>query len=207
MSAEKEKDKTDAGSKDTTLPFDPSVKHPLMNSWTLWFDKEPTGKDKEQKWGANLKQVLDFDTVEDFWRLYNNITPPDKLDDGHSYSLFKKGIHPTWEDSKNSSGGKWMVILKRETRDKTLEKVWLYALLGCVGQMIEGETDDICGLQLSIKARQNQVRLSLWTKDFTNDDGNKKIGQAFKKALELPSRMLELSYSSHKESRSARITI
>eukprot|EP01116_Phalansterium_solitarium_P011220 TRINITY_DN26840_c0_g1_i1.p1 TRINITY_DN26840_c0_g1~~TRINITY_DN26840_c0_g1_i1.p1 ORF type:complete len:209 (-),score=17.68 TRINITY_DN26840_c0_g1_i1:238-864(-) len=190
-----------------TLPFDPSVKHPLMHTWTLWFDKEPTGKDKEAKWGANLKQVLDFDSVEDFWRLYNNITPPDKLEDGHSYSLFKKGIRPTWEDPQNSSGGKWQLNLRKDARDKTLEKVWLFSMLGCIGQVVEGESNDICGLQLSIKGRQNQVRLALWTKDANNDEANKRIGAAFKKALELPRNITELSFGSHKDARTVKYTV
>jgi len=191
------------------LPFDPSVKHPLMHAWTLWFDKEPTGKDREQKWGANLKQVLDFDSVEDFWRLYNNITSPDRLEDGHSYSLFKKSIRPTWEDPRNAIGGKWQVLLKKDHRDKTLEKVWLFAMLGCIGQVIEGESDDICGLQLSVK-RGNQVRIALWTKDASSDEANKRIGVAFKKALELPAGKGpggEVVYSSHKDARINKYTV
>jgi len=185
-------------SSEKLLPFDPAAKHPLMFKWTLWFDKEPTGKDKETKWGANLKEVLDFDSVEDFWRLYNNITPPDKLEDGHSYSLFKKGIRPTWEDKSNAAGGKWQLILKRDTRDKTVEKVWLFAMLGCIGQVIEGESNEICGLQLSIKQRANQVRVALWTKDASSDQTNRALGLAFKKALEMPRAINELTFTAHK---------
>jgi len=196
-----------AETEQTVLPFDPAASHPLMHTWTLWFDKEPTGKDKEAKWGANLKQVLDFDSVETFWRLYNNITPPDKLEDGHSYSLFKKTIRPTWEDPKNAAGGKWQLNLQRNARDKTLEKVWLFAMLGCIGQIIEGDSDDICGLQLSVKGRQNQVRVALWTKDANADDVNKRIGAAFKKALELPQKVTELGFSSHKDARITKYTV
>ena len=39
------------------------IKHPLQNTWALWFFKN----DKSKDWAANLKQVTAFDTVEDFW--------------------------------------------------------------------------------------------------------------------------------------------
>merc|ERR1711973_1046479 len=45
------------------------MKHPLQNTWTLWFYKN----DKSQSWEANQKPVINFDTVEDFWSLYNHI--------------------------------------------------------------------------------------------------------------------------------------
>lgn len=50
---------------------DYSVKHSLLNTWTLWFDN-PGKKTSAQSWADNLKQVISIDTVEDFWR-YENI--------------------------------------------------------------------------------------------------------------------------------------
>lgn len=42
-------------------------KHPLENKWVLWFDDPDLKKKRDQDWGASLKMVYSFDTVEDFW--------------------------------------------------------------------------------------------------------------------------------------------
>ena len=73
-----------------------------QNTWTLWFYKN----DKSQSWEANQKPVINFDTVEDFWSLYNHIEVASKLQIGSDYSLFKKGIKPMWEDPHNKDGGR-----------------------------------------------------------------------------------------------------
>jgi translation initiation factor 4E len=38
-------------------------RHPLQNKWALWYFKS----DKNKEWKDNLKLVISFDTVEDFW--------------------------------------------------------------------------------------------------------------------------------------------
>jgi translation initiation factor 4E len=47
--------------------IDYSTKHPLQNTWTLWFDN-PGKKANAQSWADNLKEIISIDTVEDFWR-------------------------------------------------------------------------------------------------------------------------------------------
>ena len=54
-----------------------------------------------------IVQVATFDTVEDFWGIYNSIRPPSQLNPGSNYHLFKAGIEPTWEHAANANGGKW----------------------------------------------------------------------------------------------------
>lgn len=46
---------------------DYSNKHPLQNTWTLWFDN-PGKKTSAQSWADNLKEVISIENVEDFWR-------------------------------------------------------------------------------------------------------------------------------------------
>lgn len=45
-----------------------NVKHPLMNKWTLWYTKPPSGKG--ENWNDMLKKVVTFDSVEEFWGIY-----------------------------------------------------------------------------------------------------------------------------------------
>ena len=61
------------------------MKHPLQNKWALWFFKN----DKLKSWANNLRQITTFDTVEDFWAVYNHIQLASKLGLGCDYSLFK----------------------------------------------------------------------------------------------------------------------
>eukprot|EP00116_Pleurobrachia_bachei_P011756 sb/3472018/ len=94
-----------------TIPPVPK-KHPLENAWTLWFFKEERDKD----WIECYKKVASFETVEDFWALYNFIMPPTRLGVKCEYSVFKDGINPMWEDPRNCEGGKWRynMLLKQQ---------------------------------------------------------------------------------------------
>ncbi|KAM9701328.1 eukaryotic translation initiation factor 4E-like, partial [Menidia menidia] len=72
------------------------IKHPLQNRsteiqnrWSLWFFKN----DKSKTWQANLRLISKFDTVEDFWALYNHIQLSSNLMSGCDYSLFKVGLN------------------------------------------------------------------------------------------------------------------
>lgn len=63
-------------------------KHPLQNTWTLWYLEN----DRSKSWEDMQNEITSFDTVEDFWSLYNHIKPPSEIKVGSDYSLFKKGI-------------------------------------------------------------------------------------------------------------------
>lgn len=67
-------DKTADDGKVITVFDDPAnfnVKHALQNTWTLWFTKPPSGK---QDWSELLKEVITFDSVEEFWGIYVSVT-------------------------------------------------------------------------------------------------------------------------------------
>ncbi|XP_057158097.1 eukaryotic translation initiation factor 4E isoform X10 [Pan paniscus] len=97
------------------------IKHPLQNRWALWFFKN----DKSKTWQANLRLISKFDTVEDFWALYNHIQLSSNLMPGCDYSLFKDGIEPMWEDEKNKRGGRWLITLNKQQRRSDLDRFWL----------------------------------------------------------------------------------
>lgn len=44
----------------------PSQPHPLEHSWTFWCDN-PSSKSKQVPWGASIRPIYTFSTVEDFW--------------------------------------------------------------------------------------------------------------------------------------------
>jgi len=122
-----------------------NVKHPLYSTWTLWFDS-PTAKGRNlpptpatpgvpqtpsaaaQGWMEDIKKVISFDSVEEFWGLYNNIIPPSLLPSKANYYLFKDGIMPAWEDEANKSGGKWSIQLPKDKNRGNVDKMWLYTV-------------------------------------------------------------------------------
>jgi len=66
------------------------VKHPLHNAWTLWYDHELQSGKRPANWGSNLQEVYTFSTVEDFWRMFNNLPAASALQQGCGFNLFKK---------------------------------------------------------------------------------------------------------------------
>ena len=62
-----------------------------MNRWTFWYDN-PGRKASKETWSEQLKPLLTFGTIEDFWGAYNNLRPASSLSAGSNYHLFKGEI-------------------------------------------------------------------------------------------------------------------
>lgn len=180
---------SDAGDeKIVTVFHDPenfNVKHPLAHEWTLWFTKPPSGK---QDWNELLKEVISFDTVEEFWGIYNNITPASDLAPKSDYHLFKRGVRPEWEDPQNRHGGRWAYTFKER---KPNDEIWLHVLLAAIGEQLEDEADnEVMGVVVNL--RKSFYRICLWTRTAgkgANGGQSKntleKIGKRFKDVLTL----------------------
>ena len=174
-------------------PVNFNIKHPLFNSWTLWYDN-PGKKTTAQSWSANLKELVTFDTVEDFWGVYNNIAKCTEIPAGSNYHLFKKGVRPMWEDPANAKGGKWVVqILKSSSKADDVNDIWLNSLLACIGESFEQE-DEICGLVMS--NRKAFYRVALWTRSSNRRDVCESIGRQFKSFISYSGK---IEFQSHAE--------
>ncbi|WZZ24772.1 hypothetical protein YC2023_008173 [Brassica napus] len=150
--------------------------HPLEHSWTLWFDN-PSVKSKQTTWGSSLRSVFTFSTVEDFWSLYNNIRHPSKLANGADLYCFKHNIEPKWEDPICANGGKWTMNFPREKSDKP----FLYTLLALIGEQFD-HGDEICGAVVNVRTKQE--RISIWTKNSSNEAAQVSIGRQWKEFLD-----------------------
>merc|ERR1712087_425163 len=109
-------------------------------------------------WQQNVKKIVSFSSVEDFWCLFNNLVKPSRLAVGGNYHLFKDGIMPAWEDPANENGGKWVLELPRT--DNSLNKVWMYTVLAMIGENFP-DSNEICGAVVSLRPKKN--RSALWT--------------------------------------------
>ncbi|KAG6089138.1 hypothetical protein E4U30_002875 [Claviceps sp. LM220 group G6] len=192
-----------------------NVKHPLQSKWTLWFTKPPSGKG--DNWNDLLKEVITFDSVEEFWGVYNNVAPVSELALKSDYHLFKAGVRPEWEDPQNKHGGKWSYSYK-EKRSIDVDRLWLQVMMSAIGETLEDEDDgEVMGVIVNV--RKGFYRIGVWTQttgkhipgrgdgDFAGGKGRSpekgkeilmSIGRRFKAVLELPSNA-EVEFSGHTE--------
>eukprot|EP00484_Ammonia_sp_Unknown_P000900 CAMPEP_0197021834 /NCGR_PEP_ID=MMETSP1384-20130603/2731_1 /TAXON_ID=29189 /ORGANISM="Ammonia sp." /LENGTH=234 /DNA_ID=CAMNT_0042449747 /DNA_START=138 /DNA_END=842 /DNA_ORIENTATION=+ len=172
---------------------DANVELPLQYQWTLWH----TAPDRSGGWSANYKQIAQFSTVNEFWRLFNNIAPPSLLDSGSSYHLFKGKVKPAWEDKFNENGGAWAFRFnppksKQQGRDQrggggteskleaanSANYAWYHSVLNMIGNNFT-HSEDICGLVITIK-KAGRGKIELWIKDAKSNQKVKDIGLQFK---------------------------
>jgi len=164
----------------------PVTKHPLNSSWTLWYFLN----DRSIAWEDSQIQVASFDTVEDFWSLFNNITEASQLRVGCDYSLFKTGIKPMWEDNHNKHGGKWSLTSSPKSRGKELDSFFTDLVLMMIGENEDAHIcDEINGVVLNVRHKGD--KLALWTRNSTDKDTILSIGEVMQRCLNLPDRKLE----------------
>ncbi|KAH9618834.1 hypothetical protein KSS87_006530 [Heliosperma pusillum] len=136
--------------------------HKLERKWAFWYDNQSNSK-QGAAWGSTLKKAYTFDTVEEFWCLYEQIFKPSNLITNADFHLFKAEIEPKWEDPECAKGGKWTVAASGKT---DLDKMWLETLMALIGEQFD-EAEEICGVVASV--RQRGDKLSLWTKNAANE--------------------------------------
>jgi len=118
----------------------------------------------------DIKKVITFDSVEEFWGLYNNIVPPSQLPQKANYYLFREGIIPAWEDAANKDGGKWSIQLPKDKNRNNVDKMWLYTMLAAIGETFDPPPAGVdAPLQslitgVIVSTRPQFYRISIWTR-------------------------------------------
>jgi translation initiation factor 4E len=104
--------------------------------WTFWYvyTLSHNEKKKQGKKGRHheyiLHDVYSFTTVEDFWKMENNIFKVEEIMPNTDYMMFKKGTRPEWEDPNNREGGKWVVTLPiEEDMEEECGHAWVKSLV------------------------------------------------------------------------------
>eukprot|EP00457_Paulinella_chromatophora_P010156 gb/GEZN01010247.1/.p1 GENE.gb/GEZN01010247.1/~~gb/GEZN01010247.1/.p1 ORF type:complete len:278 (+),score=27.95 gb/GEZN01010247.1/:30-836(+) len=171
--ATEDKDRQTASSAAVVVSKTPA--HKLHNRWSFSYQRD---------WNNPIHEILDFDTVEQFWGLWNNIVVPSRMTSKGSCMLFKHGINPTWEAAENKKGGQWMI----EVRDKALDDAWLYMLLGLIGETFT-DADSLCGAYLKVRSREKAAKVALWIS--TQEELTvKRIGEELQKFTEAPANLV-----------------
>ena len=165
----------------------------LHRSWSIWYDnpKMVAGGD----WKDCLRNIGTFKTVGEFWRIFNHIKLPSQVPVQSNYSVFCENVEPTWEDPANSDGGKFILtISKKESRTGKCDKFWLFTLMAMLGETLDASGSEILGAVVSV--RKSESRVSLWLKG-TNKDTCERVGEKWKKTLEMDSSMV-IKFQAHK---------
>jgi len=186
LSDDKDKDKMK-----TVSVLDDYIKHPLENTWALWFFKNARTK----KWADNLRLIIKFNTIEDFWAIYNNIRCSSELSQGCDYNIFKDGIPPMWESDDNKNGGKWQLQMEKRQHATDIDRCWLETIMFIIGENFE-DSGQVNGATVQIRSRGD--RLAMWLKDCKNDDAVMTIGNMFKEKLKV-GRSARLQFYSHED--------
>jgi translation initiation factor 4E len=173
--------------------------HPLENEWSFWYDKRPAQskrvRGEQDSYESNLREIGNFGTVEDFWRYYNHMVKPSKIETNSNYHFFKKGIKPMWEDPHNAKGGKWVLTLKG---DKGLvDVIWENVVLAMVGETLDSE-DEVCGAVFS--KRKGGDRIAVWNRNRENELAIMNIGRQLKSILGADVSKVQTSYQNHEDS-------
>merc|ERR1719357_1307508 len=172
------------------------VKHMLENAWTLWFFKN----DKSRTWEENQRPIITVTTVEDFWRLYNNISVASRLPPGSDYSLFKEGIFPDWEDHRNAAGGRWMINVDKRQRAECLDTYWLEILFFLIGEHADQHAHQVNGAVVNVRAKGD--KLAVWLADASQPDGITRIGKMIKERLGIDPEQT-IGFNIHNEEKAA----
>jgi len=151
--------------------------HPLENEWVFWYDKRQLttkrARGEKDTYESNLRPLGSFHSVEDFWRYYNHMVKPSKMDNNANYHLFKKDVKPMWEDTANLKGGKWILTVKGGDKN-VLDTYWENLVLALVGETLD-QNDDITGAVVS--RRKAGDRCAVWTKNRDDEDSIINIGK------------------------------
>jgi len=99
-----------------------------------------------------------------------------------------------WEDEENKQGGKFIVRIPRGKR--TSSRFWEDILLALIGGQFDVPDDEICGVVIS--TRYQKDILALWNKHADSVEEKKRIHEAIKKILNLPSHVV-LEYKHHRQ--------
>jgi len=158
-----------------TLDLILKPKHPLNDSWTLWY----SAGDRRLSWKKNQKKIAVVTTVEEFWFTYHQVQLVSSLPPGFTYSVFRTGILPDREDLGNKDGGRWIASFQEEDERKEIDEKWMKVL-----EMILGEEKDggVCKFLAGAEAcaRKKSDKLELWVKNMNRMEAVVKLGRMFK---------------------------
>ena len=160
----------------------------LENKFAFWFriseevlkNQLPNKAIDTNEYESQVKKIAEFDTIEDFWAIFQHLRKPDSCKQGIEFQLFKSPIKPMWEDEYNKKGGK--LTLKLNKGYTTI--IWEELILGIIGNILPNEiSEGINGIVFSSKKESNI--LQIWFRDY-NKNYYAELEQCIRDLIQIP---------------------
>merc|ERR1712000_449557 len=106
--------------------------HKLHSSWSLWYLPEVRATPGSPSVNVNdsLRKADSFQTVEEFWSIYNVLPHADKLTVGEQFMFFRDPTQPMWEDPSLTEGGMISIWTDHTDAADNFIQTFLSKLLG-----------------------------------------------------------------------------
>lgn len=148
-----------------------SKKTKLENKFSFWYriddiiqyQLQKQALDKKE-YEVQVKKIAEFDTVEDFWGIFQHLRKPDSCKAGIEYFMFKEPIKPMWEDENNKNGGRISIKLKKDYTTIIWEEMIFVLIGGILPKQMKEEINGIV-----VTSRKEYNTLQIWFKNYDND--------------------------------------
>jgi hypothetical protein len=186
------------------------MEYPLNDTWCVYFH----AKNSNKNYSENTTKLIEFNTIEYFWRTFNNIPKPTDMFAEPGYykkklkttgevpgavSLFRKKSYPTWEDPTNIKGFEWSI---RKYKDfEHANYLWTILTAKTVAENFD-HSEILNGVRIVDSTIDHKImyRVELW---FSNKKYKEYFETKIKEILEVPiyTKLLYREHSTLKETR------
>ena len=171
----------------STIPSEDMKKTKLPNKFSFWYrisedlyQTQPKQHIDKKEYENQVKKIAEFDTIEDFWAIFQHLRKPDSCKPGIEFQMFKDPVKPLWEDENNKNGGRITIKLRRNFT--TI--IWEEMIFALIGDVLPKEVkDEINGVVVT--SRKDYNTLQIWIKNFETKNNNN-IENCLRDLLQIP---------------------
>ena len=160
-------------------------KNNLKNKFSFWYrisddlyqiqTKQYIDK---KEYENQVKKIAEFETIEDFWAIFQHLRKPDSCKAGIEFQMFKAPVKPMWEDENNKNGGRLTIKLRKGFT--TI--IWEEMIFALIGDVLPKEVkDEINGIVVT--SRKDYNTLQIWIKNF---EANNNVESCIRDLLQIP---------------------
>jgi len=147
----------------------------LKSRYVFWYrisedyiyQNPPKTKLDKSEYENQIKKIAEFETIEDFWAIFQHLRKPDSCRPGIEFQLFRFGVKPIWEDENNKNGGKATIKLRKDFTTIIWEEM-IFSLIGDV--LPESIKNEINGIVVA--SRKDFNKLEIWFKNWSIEKNN-----------------------------------
>lgn len=152
----------------------------LLRKWSAWYLIPDRFTTRDANWNEFLHELGEFDSIEDFWAMYNSLEKSALLPKGCRHYIFKSGVPPLWEDRQNSNGFEISVShpIAKSKRSKITDR-FTDVVLSLIGETISN-SELINGIEFRV--RTEMYMISLWVAS-SSEEARQQIAKDLEKIV------------------------